>query len=726
MGSTIIEAARALLDRCDGAATKDEKGYNGADSGFVHGLFERRWLTGGQLGALARLLPKYKAQLAVLGFDVPQLTIPPPGPTTSQTGAAGTPSAGGIHLGRLGDNDPAINRFERGTGRRDADGQWLSKASAGARMVVTKEILGPAKTESFVEADPLAPEPWSPPGQILDHFPPGFTPRPQQLKAIAEIDAAYRAGKRVAVLEMPTGGGKSFICQTFARATREGGGDTHFLTIQKALQGQYQRDFPSPELETVKGRANFPCSQRAGSDCAHAPCTERKKGILPECVLGGGEDVGKAVALQLPPSHQLCPYWRQLQVAHDSPITLFNFSSFLFQQRLGRFGHRSLMIVDEGHNIEGQLANYVTLELTEWALRIIDVTIDRQITTKAQLVDWLREKEILGRIAAALESDGEGGGRGEDLAAELDKAQHDALLELQDKIGNFLAYLDKTEWLLETVDYKGKNDDDRRKITARPLYVKDFAEDLLFRHADRILVMSATILDVGLWARNLGLKMADVAHIQTPCDFPVENRTVHLTYAGNCGFKHFSPTQNPGSPTEPKWLAMVEAILRRHEGQRGIIHCHSFALSTLLRDRIASPRFVFQENYRDKEEMLADHAARPASVIVAPAMAEGFDLKNDLSRFQIIAKVPWPSMTDKLIAERMARHDGYFEWLTALKIVQGYGRSVRSADDWAFTYIIDSGFDGFLSRNRRLIPAWMQAAFRKYAPTNVRREAVAP
>jgi hypothetical protein len=90
-----------------------------------------------------------------------------------------------------------------------------------------------------------------------------------------------------------------------------------------------------------------------------------------------------------------------------------------------------------------------------------------------------------------------------------------------------MAFLEKTEWILEVVRYNDKRTgEERRKIVARPLYAKDFAEDLLFRHADRLCFMSATILDVGVWARNLGLSADEVELIRTPCDFPVENRII--------------------------------------------------------------------------------------------------------------------------------------------------------------------------------------------------------
>lgn len=563
---------------------------------------------------------------------------------------------------------------------------------------------------------------------VLGFFPKAFKPREQQIASIKQIAAAFSSGKKYAALEMPTGGGKSFICYSFADCVREHGG-THFLTIQKQLQKQYAQDFPAPEIEVLMGRANYSCTHPAatkGMDAAHGVCKAKNKGILIDCVdvdssgwLDFHEDgnprgiLRAATQLELPSCAHRCPYWQQLQKCSDAGVTLFNFSSFLFQRRIGRFSKRTLMIIDEAHNVEAELMKFVTVELTEWALSLVNVRITKTISSKDQFTEWLRETDLLRLVQEATKA-AEGA---EDDPEGFGKEEAEALRELQMKIENFMAYLEKTQWILETVAYQDRSGDDRRKIVARPLYAKDFAEDLLFRHADFVLFMSATILDASVWAANLGIKAQDLEHVQSPCDFPVENRPVYLEYAGNLGYKYFTPEQNPSNPTKPKFIHKIKQIMARHHGQRGLIHCHSFEFSKILKYEVADPRFLFQDDFKgDKAAMLEAHAKRVDSVIVAPAMHEGFDFKDDLSRFQVIAKVPWPSMTDKVIKERMNLDNRWYSWLTALKIVQSMGRSVRSKTDWAYTYIIDQGFDGFLGRNGQMIPRYIKDAFHKYAP----------
>ena len=567
--------------------------------------------------------------------------------------------------------------------------------------------------------------------EFIEKFPEGKTPREAQIETFKQIQTAFAAGKKFAVVEMPTGGGKSFVAKAAADVVAPDGG-AYMITAQIPLQDQYARDFPAPQMELLKGRRNYQCNHEEATPDMMADkgvCKKIKKAILPECVdmmqvppeIGRGLAMAAASKLALPASAHHCPYWNQLQKCSDSLLTLFNFSSFLFQRRIGRFQKRALLLLDEGHNIEGELMRYVTVTLTEHALSAINLKIDRDITSKEQFVDWLREQEVLEKVASELEwlDDDEC-----DLDVDAAEAVKETLMDLQGKLELFLGYLNQTEWILSTTNAQTYGNKTMRQIEAKPLFAKSFANDLLFKHADRVIIFSATILNVQLWAKNLGIDMAKVAHITTPCDFPEENRPIHLEFCGNMGRKHFSSEMNPSNPTQPKFVAKVKQLLARHKGQRGLIHCHSFALSKVLREEVGSDRFLFQDQFGgNKQAMMDAHAKSPDSVIVAPAMAEGFDFKDGLARFQIIAKVPWPSLNDKLIKERASRSDEFYGWLTALKLVQSTGRIVRSTKDWGYTYIIDGGFSYFFKIHGTMIPRWIQNAFSRYAPNKEIRQA---
>jgi|SRR5215469_8905344 len=48
----------------------------------------------------------------------------------------------------------------------------------------------------------------------------------------------------------------------------------------------------------------------------------------------------------------------------------------------------------------------------------------------------------------------------------------------------------------------------------------------------------------------------------------------------------------------------------------------------------------------------------------------------------------------------------WYTWQTALRLVQGYSRSVRSKEEWAKTYVLDSAFGPFVNRNKNILPNW--------------------
>ena len=92
------------------------------------------------------------------------------------------------------------------------------------------------------------------------------------------------------------------------------------------------------------------------------------------------------------------------------------------------------------------------------------------------------------------------------------------------------------------------------------------------------------------------------------------------------------------------------------------------------------------------------------TVLLSPSMQEGVDLKGDMSRFQILCKVPYPYLGDKLIRKRMNKWGWWYPLQTAKAIVQSVGRSVRTETDEAITYILDEDWERFWNKNKDVFP----------------------
>jgi Rad3-related DNA helicase len=90
---------------------------------------------------------------------------------------------------------------------------------------------------------------------VMSHFP-YKTPREGQIETIESIVNAFSSGKKFAMIEGPTGCGKSVIGMTIARMT----GDAYYLTVQKMLQDQLVKDF-NMFAEVLKGRNAYVCQE---------------------------------------------------------------------------------------------------------------------------------------------------------------------------------------------------------------------------------------------------------------------------------------------------------------------------------------------------------------------------------------------------------------------------------------------------------------------------------
>jgi Rad3-related DNA helicase len=101
---------------------------------------------------------------------------------------------------------------------------------------------------------------------------------------------------------------------------------------------------------------------------------------------------------------------------------------------------------------------------------------------------------------------------------------------------------------------------------------------------------------------------------------------------------------------------------------------------------------------KEKAEQLDIFKYKEGSILMGPSLIEGLDLKDDSSRFQIFFKVPYPSLGDPLVKAKMNKYVDWYDWKTGVSIMQGVGRSVRSEDDWAVTYILDACFNSLINK----------------------------
>ena len=112
----------------------------------------------------------------------------------------------------------------------------------------------------------------------------------------------------------------------------------------------------------------------------------------------------------------------------------------------------------------------------------------------------------------------------------------------------------------------------------------------------------------------------------------------------------------------PRLKAAIEAILEEHKGQKGVVHCHTYRIANYLKKNIKSKRLLIHRS-DNRDQILEKHIrAKNDTVLLSPSMTEGIDLKGDLSRFQVICKVPYPYLGDPIVKKRMNKNVSELHW----------------------------------------------------------------
>lgn len=533
----------------------------------------------------------------------------------------------------------------------------------------------------------------------------GYTPMPEwvdefrdnQYEIIEQINEAFKSVD-VVMLQAPTGTGKSLIGECTRRLM---GGNSIYACTTKALQDQFVHDFPYARV--IKGRANYltesgildefgnpaPAHYRYSkvtcADCTYTPATGECRWCM---------------------TRTLCPYQVAKAKAEQADLAVLN-TSYLFTvaNKVGNSGFlgRNLAILDEADLLEQEMLSHVEVEISNRRMALMNIEPPFRKTVAKSWLEWV-EQEALPKVRLYKDSI-----PNPSTTRDMDDIREwDRVNELLSRLGVLLAELkgDDPKWVYDGYD--------EGNIIFRPIKVGKFGNQLLWPHADKFLLMSATILSADLMADELGLT-GSYDLIDVPSNFPIENRRINVCPIADMAY----------SNREQAWPAMVDGIrgvLKRHEDERILVHTVSYELARYINDniRVTDRPIVTYTNSRNKGDALEIYKARPNSVLLAPSMDRGIDLPDDLCRVQVVAKIPYPNVKDKRISARMhsTGGKGWYAVQTIRTLIQMTGRGIRSKDDHATTYILDRQFvDNLGKSNKHLFPRWWADALNyKFPP----------
>jgi Rad3-related DNA helicase len=526
-------------------------------------------------------------------------------------------------------------------------------------------------------------------------------PRQEQITAINFIlDAFINKNKHYVAADLATGIGKSAIAvtvskylQSYTKSTANYHAGSWFLTTQKTLQEQYINDFGGSDhlaMKSIKSSTSYVCCMHTEDPPPQITCGEVHR-------LMRANDIFKSLY-----KHCIgdCAYRKDKQIFLQALNSVTNFAYFFAEsQYAGHIQPRELLVCDEAHTICASLSSHVEISISErFANQQLDLKMPNEFKDVDDAFNWVKTKYLtslklkVAEVARTLEDM-------TDAAKKIKSFQdfarrHDLLDKHMCKVNRLIKLFTTENWVLNIVPPFERA---LRKLEFKPVDVSPFTFDHLFSFGKNILLMSATILNVDAFCKTLGIDRREVAYLNIPSPFALKNRPVHIMNVG-------SMSRACIDTTLPIMAQAVKEIIDQHKTEKGIIHTTNFRIAKYLIENIGDPRLVTHDA-SNRNLILKLHAeCKKPSIIVSPSMMEGVDLRDDQSRFQIIAKLPYPFLGDKVVQKRMKLDPNWYQYATLMLIIQALGRSVRNENDYAISYILDSDWNKFYHMTKKMMP----------------------
>ena len=531
------------------------------------------------------------------------------------------------------------------------------------------------------------------------HFPIRYIPKDYQIDALDFLKKSIMSGKRYCLLNLPTGTGKSFISvamfanwyKNFVNSSAK----FDILTNSKILQQQYLKDFEF--INNYKGRSNYYC-EKYDTDCGN----------------------GKELCRVLKSPCDSCPYDIAKNKWLVGNIGLTNFHLFntlsLYQTDVLKRRESNVLIIDESHDFESVYSDFLSTKISAKTLKKCGFnlkeleTIDDKFISKIKYLD--KYLEFLERKLIPMLKD-----KQNQFEIEIKNSSPKKKVELGNYMQNIEGKLlsfnhlfesyknDPSNIVLDVITNKNDKMYSGIELVTQHVWVYEYIHEYVWKHYDHIIFMSASILDKKMFSFINGLEDNLTSYYEIPTPFSANNRKIYYMKIGKMSW-------SSKEETFQKQIPWIKKILAKYKNNKGIIHTTNYEITEWLKNNIVDERLLFHET-DDRNEILEKHlTSTTPTVLVSPSMMSGIDLKDDLARFQILLKVPYPNISSNKIKARQKTNSDWYTWKTVVDTLQMYGRSTRSDTDFSDTYILDSNFSDLLKYNSHIIPEYMLNAIK--------------
>lgn len=553
-----------------------------------------------------------------------------------------------------------------------------------------------------------------------DVFGKDFSFRKGQREVITAVVNAYHEDpESTVVLDAPTGTGKSLIAMWASHILKEQGLRGYLVTSDLMLQDQYESDIHRLGLRwpSIRGVDNYECTVN-GLPFSLGDC--KLKGI-------GYEQAEKLAC------YGQCEYLNNRRRAIDLPVALFNYSYWLIQRNYvedrmtieGKdvpFKQRDFVFFDEAHKVDDIVQNHFSpridmsiVDRFSVANRFIErVDLNCEIATigniksivhrlmtvrgKADLFKEMQNFRGIAKIYRKAATVAKGLANKRFKNKEVPRDWQTAMTtfdRLKDVYCKFDDYVDLIKEVgLEAMVIDQSDEEAKFMCVEEQAMIRKY----LHQKSGFKVFMSATIGDPRSYARIMGIKNAKFIRMDNTFNYD-KSPVVFVN--------RFKLSMRDKETSLPQVLKILDQILIKHKGQRGIIHSGSYAFSKYIYENSKyAKRMIDYTDSKGKKDALRNFKESDDKILMGPSILEGLDLKDDVSRFQIFFKVPYPSLGDPLIKAKTEHNNEWYGWKTGISIMQGVGRSVRSEDDWAVTYVLDACFRSLINKQGFFPPSF--------------------
>lgn len=551
--------------------------------------------------------------------------------------------------------------------------------------------------------------------------------RPKQ-----EVGLRFVGEKGSAILELPTGEGKTAMEVTIARTAKKHFRSCFLVTPTKTVLEQIRQRFPN-DFTIALGRGDFPCFfyERDKEGLSALSKTKFKADQIPCSMLHTcPHRVDQEVGDTKEPGVYPCPYLKQKFEAKTSRKPVLATLAFYLYSRLFSkgFPEPDVLIIDEVHRLPETVRGALSYDITDWhverAVAILDHVeeheasaaldhfrkrmvsiVKRKSSKRGTLLEASEITELLG-ILDSIDSRA--------IERSVAKAIKDDSLDTEDDVHvfkkvesvvkNLRRYvrslqlslpLENRGALAYTYAYHVEDKDEKDRVGNKLVVCSHYINPLVKLLLGKTTVtLSATIGDNAIFGQESGVQLP---FLTLPPSFPAEKTRI------------FMPTDTPNLAFNERKHGDVTKVMRRIAriakklANNGIRSLH-VTVSNEEREKLLAlmneegvNAISYGNGVTAKQAAIRfKDGEGDALVGTMSNFGEGVDLPRQTAPAIFVLRPGYPPPDDPRTQFEERRYGNnrwaIWNWRVMLSVLQVRGRNIRSEDDLGVTFFISQQF----------------------------------